>query len=110
MAYPLYEMDAAIQLSLDGGSAFLLMATVMYGKRQSDHQEHNCENFVIGHDHHPLLWKRGLKPSAIFFLPAGEPRGSMGIITSIDAACQIYVSNPTHAGWPAPRQEDREKI
>ena len=21
----------------------------------SDYQKHDCENFVIGHDHHPLL-------------------------------------------------------
>ena len=97
MAYPLRIEWAAIQLSLDGGSAFLLMGSVMYGKRQSDNQEHNRENFVIGHDHHPLLWKRGLKPSAIFFLPAREPFGSMGIIASTETACQIYISNPAHS-------------
>ena len=43
MAYPLCVEWAAIQLSLDGGIALLmLMTAVMYGKCQSDHQEHNC--------------------------------------------------------------------
>ena len=52
---PLYEMDAAIQLTLDGGNAFLLMVCDMNRKSQSDNHEYDRENLKIGHDHHPLL-------------------------------------------------------
>ena len=50
---PLYELDAAIQLTLDGGNAFLLMVSDMNRKNQSDNHEYDRENLKIGHDHHP---------------------------------------------------------
>ena len=39
-----------------------------------------------------LLCIRGEKPSAIFFLPAGEPCGSEGIIAWAQRDCQISLS------------------
>ena len=49
------DWEAANQFAMDGGLLSLMVITVVDRKRQSDNQEHNCENFVISHGHHLLL-------------------------------------------------------
>lgn len=50
---------------------YLLMGSVMYGKRQSDNHDDDHEEFVIGHDHHLPLYGR-VKAKRHLFLPAGS--------------------------------------